>query len=67
MFTLTVTYSDLCMLSEALLAQIAISKKEMNGLSKESSLYRMYVDDINHCNELLGTLKNVYEKETLSL
>lgn len=58
MITLNMTYSDLSMITQALVSQIALSKNGMHGLSKRSSLYRMYANDISHCTELLNTLKN---------
>ena len=59
MITLNMTYSDLLMITQALVSQIALSKNGMHGLSKHSSLYRMYANDIKHCNELLNALRNV--------
>lgn len=58
MITLNMTYSDLSMITQALVSQIALSTNEMRGFSKRSSLYRMYANDIKHCYELLNTLKN---------
>lgn len=58
MITLNMTFSDLSMITQALVSQIALSKSRMHGLRNRSALYRMYTNDIFHCTELLNTLKN---------